>query len=93
MPTPLTLDLSSEERQRLEEARDHHDKPYMRERAAALLKIADGWSGREVALCGLLKQRKPDTVYDWFHRYREDGFDGLFISEGRGRKPAFSPRT
>ena len=91
MPKPLTLDLSDEERRRLEEARDRHDKPYVRERATALLKIADGWSGREMALRGLLKQRKPDTVYDWFHRYQENGFNGLFISEGRGRKPAFSP--
>jgi len=91
MPKPLTLDLSDEQRRRLEEARDRHDKPHVRERATALLKIADGWSGREVALRGLLKQRKPDTVYDWFHRYQENGFNGLFISEARGRKPAFSP--
>jgi len=79
IPKPLTLDLSDEERRRLEHARDHHDKPYVRERATALLKIADGWSGREVALRGLLKQRKPDTVYDWYHRYEEDGFEGLII--------------
>jgi transposase len=91
MPKPLLLDLCHKERRRLEEARDHHDKPYVRERATALLKIADGWSVREVALRGLLKQRKPDTVYDWFHRYQEEGFDGLFISEERGRKLAFSP--
>lgn len=64
MPTPLTLDLSDKERRRLEQARDYHDKPYVRERATALLKIADGWSGREVALRGLLKRRKPDTVYE-----------------------------
>ena len=91
MPKPLTRDLSAAERDRLEAARDHHNKPYMRERATALLKIADGWSGRRVAREGLLKERKPDTVYAWFHRYQDDGFDSLFISEGRGRKPAFSP--
>lgn len=93
MPKALTLDLSDEERDQLEQARDHHEKPYVRERATALLKIADGQSGREVAREGLLKERKPDTVYDWFHRYKEEGFEGLFIREGRGRKPAFSPRT
>ena len=60
MPQALTLDLSDDDRRQLENARDHHGKPYVRERATALLKIADGQSGRKVALEGLLKKRKPD---------------------------------
>ena len=68
MAKPLVIQLTVEQRQELEEARDQDEKPYIRERAAAILKIADGMSGRQVALFGLLKQRDPDTVYSWFHR-------------------------
>ena len=91
MAQPLTLELTPEQRHELEHARDHHDKAYIRERAAALIKINQGWSGRQVALQGLLRPRKPDTLYDWLHRYQEEGFNGLFIRNGRGKKPAFSP--
>jgi transposase len=56
-----------------------------------MLKIAAGQSGRDVALHGLLKHRRPDTVYDWVRRYRAAGIAGLRVQPGRGRKPAFSP--
>jgi hypothetical protein len=91
MAKPLTIALTEEQRRELERARDHHQKPYLRERTAAILKIADGDSGRQVALSGLLKRRKPDTVYGWFHRYQAEGLAGLLIKPGRGRKAAFSP--
>jgi transposase len=91
MAKQLTIDLTPEERRELEAFRDHHEKPYVRERAAALLKIADGMSGRQVALRGLLKRRRQDTVYAWVHRYKAEGIAGLIIRPGRGRKPAFSP--
>jgi transposase len=92
MPKPLELKLDDKtERPELEKIRDHHPKPYVRERAAALLKIADGTSGREVALHGLLKARCPDSVYDWVKVFRNEGVKGLVIKPGRGRKPAFSP--
>jgi len=39
----------------------------------------------------LLKRRDPDSVYTWLNRYGEQGFAGLVIQPGRGRKPAFSP--
>jgi transposase len=91
MPSPLTIQLTNEQRSELEHTRDHHAKPYMRERTAAILKIANGSSGLQVAQTGLLKRRHPDTVYDWFHRYEAGGLAGLNIRKGRGRKPAFSP--
>ena len=91
MPNPLTLELTLAQRRELEAARDHHERAYIRERAAALLKIAAGWSGRQVAQRGLLKRRKADTVYAWVHRYRAEGLAGLQVRAGRGRKPAFSP--
>jgi hypothetical protein len=91
MAQPLTIVLTSDQQHELEYTRDHHEKPYIRERASAILKIADGLSGRQVALNGLLKRRDPDSVYTWFHRYQMEGLTGLVIRPGRGRKPAFSP--
>jgi transposase len=91
MAQPLTIELTPEQRRELEYVRDHHKKPYVRERASAILKIAAGISGRQVALNGLLKRRDPDSVYTWFHRYKTEGLAGLMIKSGRGRKPAFSP--
>lgn len=71
--------------------RDHADKPYLRERAAAILKIDEGMSPHAVSQHGLLRQRKPDTVYAWLNRYEAEGIEGLYIRDGRGRKPAYEP--
>lgn len=71
--------------------RDTAEKAYLRERAAALLKIAAGTSAHAVAQHGLLRQRQPDTVYDWLNRYEAEGINGLYIRSGRGRKPAYEP--
>ncbi len=83
--------LTRAERQTLEEMRDHAPKAYLRERAAALLKVDDGLPPARVAREGLLRPRKADTVYAWLDRFIEDGLAGLYIRSGRGRKPAFSP--
>ncbi len=72
----LTL-KSNTARKRLVWHRDHDPKPYVRERCAALLKIADGHTPYAVAHAGLLKPRDPDTVYAWLAAYEADGFDGL----------------
>lgn len=86
-----TLMLTDDERRALVACRDHAARPYERERAAALLKIADGLSPAQVARSGLLRRRKPDTVYAWLDRYVAEGLAGLQIRPGRGRNPAFSP--
>jgi len=78
-----------EQQEQLKQIRDSHKDAYMRERAAAILKIADGMSPHQVALNGLLKTRKPDTVYDWVERFQSEGIAGLPIKSGRGRKPAY----
>jgi len=78
-----------EQREQLEQIRDTDKRPHMRERAAAMLKIADGESPRQVALHGLLKPRKPDTVYQWYHRYQQEGHSGLQNKAGSGRKPSY----
>lgn len=91
MPPPLKIILTEAQRQELENTRDHHEKPYMRERAAAILKIADGASGLETARHLLNRPHWQDTIYEWCKRYSEHGLEGLQIRKGRGRKPAFFP--
>ncbi len=91
MPSSLRLHLTAEQRTQLEATRDHHRLPYMRERAAALLKVADGQSGRAVARHGLLRPHWPDTVYRWIKRFKAEGLPGLRVRPGRGRKPAIFP--
>jgi hypothetical protein len=77
MATQRTVTLSWAQRRELEQARDHDPRPYVRERCAALLKIADGTSAHAVARHGLLKARDPDTVYTWLGYYLADGLAGL----------------
>jgi transposase len=91
MPGRLKLELDKHARAELEEVRDHAPKPYMRERAAAILKIASGLSGREVARNRLNRAHWQDTLYEWVKRYQTDGISGLKMKAGRGRKPAFFP--
>ena len=88
-----TLKLTEAEIQALVELRDKGKPAYLRERATAMLKIHTGWSPHKVAHQGLLKKRDPDTVYAWLQRYRESGISGLSYRPGRGRKPAFSPKS
>lgn len=87
----LKVELSQEQWQELEKARDHHAKAYVREAAAAILKVAGGSSARQVATKGLLKERDPETVSGWIRRYQQNGIAGLVVGEGRGRKPVFFP--
>jgi hypothetical protein len=85
------LYVSADERQALEQMAQRDPKPYRRERATALLKIAAGQPAAVVARSGLLRPRDPDTLYSWLDRYEADGLAGLTIAPGRGRKPAFVP--
>lgn len=81
--------LSPAQRTELEDTRAHDRRPYLRERAAALLKIADGQSAYAVARHGLLRPRTPETVYDWLNRYEREGLAGL-VQHPRGWR-GFSP--
>ena len=85
------LALEAAERETLVQAVKHHAKGYVRERAAALLKIAAGATTAWVAAHGLLQRHAPDTVYGWLTRYEREGLAALTIRPGRGRKPTLSP--
>jgi hypothetical protein len=71
------ISLTEEQRQELVRLRDHDPRPYVRERGAAVLKIAEGQSPHRVARSGLLKPRDPDTIYAWLDRYEAEGIAGL----------------
>ena len=73
----LKLVLNKRERKTLTHIRDRSSKPYQREHAAALLKVADGFSPHCVALSGLLRKRDPDTVYSWVYAFDAFGFLSL----------------
>lgn len=78
------LVLTAAAKQELLEHRNHHQRPDVREKAAALLKIAEGVSAYRVATSGLLKRRKPDTVYRWLNLYADKGFDELIRRQHGG---------
>lgn len=84
--------LTDEQREQLTWVVKHDAKPYRRERAAAILQVADGKAAFAVAQSGLLVRRAPVTVYGWLDRFEDLGVAGLTIARGRGRKPtAFPP--
>lgn len=85
----LTLELEPYQVITLEQMRDRHPTPYLREKAAALLKIAAGEKVEEVAERGLLKKRKIATVRGWITSYQEHGLGGLYQPVRRER--GFSP--
>lgn len=84
-----TLTLTDAARAELIALRDHDSRPYLRERAAALLRVAAGESPHAVARHGILKPRAPDTLYDWLKRYAIAGVAGLIQKPRRAR--GFSP--
>ena len=80
------LEITDVQRQELADYRDHDPRPYVRERCAALLKIADGQSPHAVARQGLLKPRDPDAVYAWLARYEHEGLPSVLAYQHGGRR-------
>jgi len=92
MTAPSALILTHEQTEELERVRDTHEKPHVRVKAAAFLKVAQGHSIEEVRLHGRLKPVGWEPLKDWIKRYQQFGLDGWKVQAGRGRKPAFSRR-
>ena len=91
MPKYIVVDLSESQEAELEKVRHQHTKAFMRERAAAVLKVAQGETVTHVAEKGLLTRHEPETVHQWIKTYLAHGLQGWEIQSGRGRKAAFSP--
>ena len=92
MPKYIRVELSEAQIQELEALRHQSPKPYLRERAAAVLKVAQGARVTEVAEKGLLIRHEPETVHTWIKSYLKSGLNGWQIQKGRGRKASFSPK-
>lgn len=82
----LKLRISGRHLQQLEKACRTHKKPQVRERAAAVLKVASGQSVRQVAESGLLTSRHRSTIYDWIGQYFAHGLLGWEKRRHRKRK-------
>lgn len=91
MPPRYHLELSEMQAKELTQTRDHHPLAYLRVKAAALLKVAQGEAISQVARQGLLKPVDRHTIKDWIIRYQQEGLTGLKVQTGRGRKPVFFP--
>lgn len=74
---PRTLVLTAAQQAELAWTRDHGRRAYLREAAAALLKVAAGQTAHQVARHGLHKPRDPDTLYRWLDVYAQEGLAGL----------------
>ena len=81
MPKKLDFQLSETELSQITEAIHKDKRPEVRQRATAVRLLALGQKPAEVAR-GLAVQ--PTTIYSWFHRYRQDGLDGL-ANQPKGR--------
>lgn len=91
MPKRVEIHLTESQQAELIRVRDDHAKPYLRERAAAILKVNSGELLTQVAEQGLLKRHEPETVHGWIKHYLQQGVNGLVIRSGRGRKARFFP--
>ena len=78
--------LEEAERITLQEGMRHHPRPDVRERCAALLKVADGLSPHQVAGQGLLQARDADSVYRWLRYYQQEGLVGLLTHRHGGNQ-------
>jgi hypothetical protein len=89
MPRRRYLTLSESQQVELEKVMGRDPRPYMRERASALLQIANGRSAHWVSQHGLLRRRKAETVIGWLNAYEQGGVPAL-VHRPR-RKRGFSP--
>ena len=75
--------LPDEEKQTLEAGHQNGNKPYFRNRCQCILLSANGFGVKELAT---IYHTRTRTIYEWLHRYEQDGFLGLTIKPGRGLK-------
>jgi transposase len=84
------LELSPEEQDHLQRWLKNPPKPYLRERARAILLVAAGEEGQRVAQQLRIRVQRT-TLGEWVKRFQAEGVNGLKIKPGRGRKPCFFP--
>lgn len=90
MPKRYVIELSDEERAKLESWVKNPPKPHLRQRARAILLVAGGKPLYKVAEDSRIRKDRK-TVQRWVQRYQSAGIEGLKTKKGQGRKAAFSP--
>ncbi len=81
MPKRLNFELSENELLQVTEAIRKEKRPKVVQRATAIRLLALGQKPAEVAeSLGV----QPGTIYNWFHRFRQDGLEGL-ANQPKGR--------
>lgn len=88
MPAPLKVKFSAVEDQELLQIKQIPEIPQrVRERAEMVRLNGYGWSVSQIAN---YMKKSPHTVRDSIHRFTENGTEGLWEAEGRGRKPRWT---
>jgi transposase len=90
MPKRYEIVLSEEEKQKLESWVKNPPKPYLRERARAILKVSQGETIQSTTE-ELRVRVHRNAVSAWVKRFLSERVPGLKIKIGRGRKSVFSP--
>lgn len=81
MPKKLNFELNETELVQITKASRKNKRPEVRQRAQAIRMLASGQKPAQVAES---LDVHPATIYSWFHRYRQDGLEGL-ANRPRGR--------
>ncbi len=90
MPKRYKIELTEEEKQKLESWTKNPPRAYLRERARAILKVSQGKT-LETTAQELRVRVHRNAVSEWVQRFLADRLEGLKIKVGRGRKTIFSP--
>lgn len=90
MPKRYEIVLSEPERQKLASWVKNPPRPYLRERARAILNVSQGETIQATA-AKLRVRVHRNAVSEWVKRFLSDRLEGLKIKAGRGRKAVFFP--
>ena len=90
MPKRYVIELNDDERAKLEGWVKNPPKPYLRQRARAILLVVEGEPLYKVAAHSRIRKDRK-TIQRWVQRYQSEGLNGLKVKPGQGRKPAFFP--
>jgi transposase len=81
------IELSTTEKETLENGHRNHSKSHFRQRCQALMLSNEGWQVKQIAELNHVRTR---TIYTWMNRWQDKGVAGLMILPGRGLKPKLS---
>jgi transposase len=84
MPKTLEFTRNNEELEAIAKAIKSDKRPEVRQRAMGLRLLHEGHSPQEVAE---LSSVSAPTVYNWHHRFRDGGIEGLANRRKPGRPP------